>query len=392
MPSAVTPADASATPIGIALKMKKFDKPVYVTMPTLAPLGEVDAYMEKIWASGIMTHNGPLVQQFEREFSSWSGVEKTVAVCNGTLAIQLALRALDLPPGGEITTTPFTFIATISAILYEGYVPVFVDIDPATLNLDPKRIEAAITDRTVAILPVHVFGNPCDVMAIDAIAAKHGLKVVYDAAHAVGVTVNGKSIFTYGDVSATSFHATKLLNTSEGGGIFTKDIAIDERLRELRFFGYNAAKDVACIGTNAKMTEVNAAIGLANLRYLDTIIADRRLKYNAYKEILSTCPSLSFQQTDESCNCSYFPVVFDSEETLLKVDAALKTQNIFARRYFWPSVNTYKSVCPDAAPCPISEDVANRILCLPLYYSLLTEDVVSIAKNVNEIVGRLLRN
>ena len=386
MPSAVTTADAGSTDHGIALKMKKFDKPVYVTMPTLAPLKEVDAYMEKIWASGIMTHNGPLVQQFEREFSSWSGVEKTVAVCNGTLAIQLALRALDLPKGGEIITTPFTFIATISAILYEGYVPVFVDIDRATLNMDPKRIEAAITNRTVAILPVHVFGNPCDVMTIDAIAAKHGLKVVYDAAHAVGVKVNGKSIFTYGDVSATSFHATKLLNTSEGGGIFAKNPAIDERLRELRFFGYNTAKDVVCIGTNAKMTEVNAAIGLANLPYMDTIIADRRVKYNAYKDVLSTCQGLSFQKTDESCNCSYFPVVFDSEETLLRVDAALKANNIVARRYFWPSVNTYRLVCPDAAQCPISEDVADKILCLPLYYSLPLDDLMSIAQNVKEVL------
>ena len=368
--------------------MKKFEKPVYVTMPTLAPLKEVDAYMEKIWASGVMTHNGPLVQQFERDFSAWSGVERTVAVCNGTLAIQLAIRALDLPKGGEIITTPFTFIATISSILYEGYKPVFVDIDPATLNMDPAKIEAAITDKTVAILPVHVFGNPCDVNAIDAIAAKHGLKVIYDAAHAVGVNVGGRSIFSYGDVSATSFHATKLLNTSEGGGIIAKDSAIDERLRELRFFGYNAAKDVACIGTNAKMTEVNAAIGLANLRYMDDIISDRRAKYKVYKDILSTCSGLSFQQIDESCNCSYFPVVFESEEMLLNVDSALKANNIFARRYFWPSVNTYKTICPDAEQCPLSEDIANRVLCLPLYYSLQNEDVETIAEDVKGMVIR----
>ena len=243
--------------------MTQFDKPIYVTMPTLAPLAEVDAYMEKIWASGVMTHNGPLVQQFEKDFSLWSDVPKTVAVCNGTLAIQLAIRALNLPKGGEIITTPFTFIATISSILYEGYKPVFVDIDPETLNIDPSKIEAAITDKTVAILPVHVFGNPCEVERIDAIAAKHGLKVIYDAAHAVGVNYHGKSIFTYGDVSATSFHATKLLNTSEGGGVIAKSAEVDERLRELRFFGYNSAKDVVRIGTNAKMTEVNAAIGLA---------------------------------------------------------------------------------------------------------------------------------
>ena len=364
--------------------MTKFDKPIYVTMPTLAPLLEVDAYMEKIWASGVMTHNGPLVQQFEKDFSAWTGVDKMVAVCNGTLAIQLAIRALNLPNGGEIITTPFTFIATISSILYEGYKPVFVDIDSETLNIDPDKIEAAITDKTVAILPVHVFGNPCEVEKIDAIAAKHGLKVIYDAAHAVGVKVNGKSIFTYGDVSATSFHATKLLNTSEGGGIIARNAEVDERLRELRFFGYNSSKDVVRIGTNAKMTEVNAAIGLANLKYLDAIIDDRRKKYDAYKNILSTCSRLKFQRIDEFCNCSYFPVIFDSEETLISIDNALRKSNVFARRYFWPSVNTYKTICPDAEACPISEDIANRILCLPLYYTLPMEDVMRIAENVKE--------
>ena len=367
--------------------MTKFNKPIYVTMPTLAPLAEVDAYMEKIWASGVMTHNGPLVQQFERDFSAWAGVEKTVAVCNGTLAIQLAIRALDLPKDGAIITTPFTFIATTSSILYEGYKPVFVDIDPGTLDIDPEKIEAAITDRTVAILPVHVFGNPCDVEKIDAIAAKHGLKVIYDAAHAVGVNVNGRSIFTYGDISATSFHATKLLNTSEGGGIFAKNHAVDERLRELRFFGYNQSKDVVGIGTNAKMTEVNAAIGLANLKYMDAIIADRREKYNLYKRLLADVPGISFQKIAESCNCSYFPIILDSETLLDKIDFGLKANNIFARRYFWPSVNTYKSIFPhDEGKCPISEDVAQRILCLPLYYSLLVEDVKAIAENVKEIV------
>ena len=364
--------------------MKKFERPIYVTMPTLAPLQEVDAYMEKIWASGVMTHNGPLVQQFERDFSAWSCVDKTVAVCNGTLAIQLAIRALDLPRGGEIITTPFTFIATISSILYEGYKPVFVDIDPDTLNIDPAKIEAAITDKTVAILPVHVFGNPCDVNAIDAIAVKHGLKVIYDAAHAVGVKVNGRSIFTYGDVSATSFHATKLLNTSEGGGIVAKDPAVDERLRELRFFGYNAEKDVECIGTNAKMTEVNAAIGLANLKYMDAILSDRRNKYEVYKSILKCCSKLSFQSIDISCNCSYFPVLFSSETLLLNVVAELKSRNVFARRYFYPSVNTYRAICPDANDCPISEELAVRILCLPLYYSLQIEDVRAIAQCVVE--------
>lgn len=364
----------------------KFDKPIYVTMPSLAPLGEVDEYLKQVWSSGIMTHNGPLVQKFEKEFSSWSGIPKTVAVCNGTLAIQLAIRALNLPKGGEIITTPFTFIATISSILYEGYVPKFVDIDPEMLNLDPRNIEAAITDKTVAILPVHVFGNPCDVEAIDAIAAKHDLKVIYDAAHAVGVEYKGKSIFSYGNISATSFHATKLLNTSEGGGIITADADLDERLRELRFFGYDTTKDVVRIGTNAKMTEVNAAIGLANLPYLHDIVADRRKKYNLYKSILSRSAALSFQKIDASCNCSYFPVVFETEDRLLKADAALKAINVFARRYFYPSVNTYKTICPDAAVCPKSEDIANRILCLPLYWTLDEDAVTTIANVIIEVM------
>lgn len=361
--------------------MAKFEKPIYVTMPTLAPLKEVDAYLEKVWASGVMTHNGPLVQQFEREFSAYSGVEKTVAVNNGTLAIQLALRALNLPAGGEIITTPFTFIATISSILYEGFKPVYCDIDPETLNLDPKKIEALITPKTVAILPVHVFGNPCDCEAIDEIAKKHNLKVVYDAAHAVGVTYHGKSIFTYGDASSTSFHATKLLNTSEGGGVFSTNPTVDQKVRELRFFGYNAAKDVDCVGTNAKMTEVNAAIGLANLRYMDAILADRKKKYKLYKSILSQNATLSFQEIDESCNCSYFPVIFDSEAALLKVDAELRKGNVFARRYFYPSVNAYKKLGVEAT-CPISEDISSRILCLPLYYTLSADAVKIIANEV----------
>lgn len=358
--------------------MKRFENPIYVTMPTLAPLSEVDAYMEKIWASGVMTHNGPLVQQFESDFSAWSGLPKTVALNNGTLAIQLALRALDLPKGGEVITTPFTFIATISSVLYEGFKPVYCDIDPETLNIDPKKIEALITPKTVAILPVHVFGNPCDCEAIDAIAKKHNLKVVYDAAHAVGVDYKGKSIFTYGDISTTSFHATKLLNTSEGGACFSLNEAYDARLRELRFFGYNAQKDIETVGTNAKMTEVNAAIGLANLKYLDEIVADRRKKYTFYKSILSQNRLLAFQKIDASCNCSYFPVIFKDEATLLKVEAVLCENNIFARRYFYPSVNTYSKLGVSIR-CPISESVSKRILCLPLYFMLDESSIEGIA-------------
>ena len=362
-----------------------FEKPIYVTMPSLAPLEEVDDYLRKVWASGVMTHNGPLVQQFEKDFCAWSNVPRMVAMCNGTMALQLSLRAFDFPPGGEVITTPFTFIATISAILYEGLVPKFVDIDSETLNLDPKLIEAAITDKTVAIMPVHVFGNPCEVEKIDAIARRHGLKVIYDAAHAVGVSLGERSIYAYGDVSATSYHATKLLNTSEGGAVFADDPQVDARLRELRFFGYTAAKDVACVGTNAKMTEVNAAIGLANLKYLDAIIDDRRKKYGLYKSVLSQNPSFTFQKIDASCNCSYFPLILESEAQLLTVEAELKAQNVYARRYFYPSINTCRAILPESS-CPHSEDIAVRILCLPLYYTLREEQVRTIAEMILKIV------
>lgn len=365
----------------------RFEKPIFVTVPSLAPLSEVDAYLAGVWESGVMTHNGPLVQRFERDFAEWSGLPRLAAVANGTLAIQLALRALDLPPGSEIITTPFTFIATLSSIIYEGFKPVFADIDPDTFNIDPSKIEAAVTPRTAAILPVHVFGNPCDVQAIENIARRRGLKVVYDAAHAVGAEIGGKSALAWGDASATSFHATKLLNTAEGGGVHAADERIDGRLRELRFFGYDDRKTVVRTGTNAKMTEVNAAIGLANLKHLDEVLADRHRKYALYRDIMSSSGAVSFQKVSAGCNHSYFPVVFRSESALLHVDAALRCANVFARRYFWPSVNKCAAIVPDAPKCPASESLAERILCLPLYSSLPEESIRVIA----EIVVKALK-
>lgn len=362
----------------------KFERPIYVTMPSLAPLSEVSAYLERVWASGTMTHNGPLVRQFERDFAAWSGIPRLVAVCNGTVAIQLALRALDLPPGSEVVTTPFTFVATLSSILYEGLKPVFADIDPETFNIDPAGVEAAVTSRTSAILPVHVFGNPCDVSAIGAIAERRGLRVVYDAAHAVGVRVGGRSLLSFGDASATSFHATKLLNTAEGGGVSARDDATDRRLRELRFFGFDDSKSVVRVGTNAKMTEVNASIGLANLARLDAVVADRRAKYGLYREMLSQSGRLSFQRISDGCNCSYFPVVFETEDLLLATERALNAANVFPRRYFWPSVNSFGAVLPERTSCPVSESLASRILCLPLYGGLGMSQVEAIAEMVLE--------
>jgi dTDP-4-amino-4,6-dideoxygalactose transaminase len=256
------------------------NEPIPVTMPSLAPLTEFAEILKGVWERGILTHNGPLVQQFEREISRKLDLPGFVAVANGTIAIQMALKALGIT-GGEIITTPFTWVATLSAIQWERCTPVFCDIDPATLNIDVSKIEPLITERTVAILPVHVFGVPCDIDAIEEIAEKYKLKVIYDAAHAVGSTYAGRSVLEYGDISATSLHATKLLNTAEGGGCVTLDANLHEKLKRIRFFGHDDAKNVVEEGFNGKMTEVHAALGLANLRYFDDVLSDRKQNTNS---------------------------------------------------------------------------------------------------------------
>ncbi len=353
------------------------EKNIYVTQPTLAPLQDVNALLQSVWESGIMTHNGPLVQRFEKEVGEYLGVKNVVACTNGTLALQMAIRALRLK--GEIITTPFTFIATADSILWEGCSPVFVDIDPETFNIDPEKIEEKITYHTVGIMPVHVFGNACDIDKIDQIAKNHNLKVIYDAAHAVGVKYQNKSILEYGDISCTSFHATKMLNTAEGGGCITNNDELDAKLRRIRFFGFENHSEIVEDGTNVKMTEVHAAVGLANLKYLTAALEDRKRKYAIYKTELSKNPSLSFQKINEDCNYSYFPLVFQTERDLLKVMSALNENKIFPRRYFYPSINTFSKLVPYVS-MPNSESLASRILCLPLYYKLNEEEIYEIIK------------
>lgn len=353
-------------------------------MPTLAPQAEVDELLKGVWESGIMTHNGPLVQRFEKEVAEYLNVPRMVACTNGTLALQVAIKALGLH--GEIITTPFTFIATISSIMWEHCTPVFVDIDPETFNIDPSKIEEKITCHTVAIMPVHVFGNSCDIETIDAIAAKHGLKVIYDACHSFGVKYKGKSVFEYGDIAVTSFHATKMLNTAEGGGCFTQNPELDEKMRRIRFFGFENHADIVEDGFNGKMTEVNAAVGIANLSYMDVALEDRKRKYTLYKELLGANDSLWFQKIDDdSCNYSYFPVVFPNEKTVLRVKEYLEANQVFPRRYFYPSVNTFKHLVP-YVPMPLSEELASRILCVPLYYSLPESKIEMIADLVIESI------
>ena len=354
-------------------------------MPTLAPLEDVDVYLKQVWESGVMTHNGPLLRKFEHDVAEWHGLRYHTVVVNGTMALQLAIRALGLK--GEIITSPFSFIATTSAIMYEGCSPVYADINPETLNIDPAKIEAAVTDKTVAIMPVHVFGNTCDIEAIEAIAKKNHLKVIYDACHSVGVRYKGKSVFAYGDISCTSYHATKMLNSGEGGGCYTNDEVLDAKMKRVRFFGFSEDKtNVVEEGSNLKMTEVHASVGLANLQYLQVALDDREEKYMLYKQLLGTCPKLHFQRINgDSCNYSYFPVILDSEDTLLKVYTALQAEHVFARRYFYPSLNTFKDIVP-YKKMPVSEDIASRILCLPLYYTLPKEDVVRISKTLLSVV------
>jgi len=356
------------------------DKAIFVTQPSLAELQEYTKLLENVWDTGVLTHNGPLVQKLEEDLRNKLGVDNFVAVTNGTIALQMAIKALGLK--GEIITTPFTWIATISAIKWEGCKPVFVDIDRETFNLDPRKIEAAITPNTVAIMPVHVFGVPCDIEAIESIASKHSLKVIYDAAHAIGSTYKQKSVLSYGDISATSMHATKLFNTGEGGGCITKSAELHEKLKRIRFFGHDESKDVVEDGFNGKMTEIHAALGLVNLKIYDAVLNDRRTKYMQYMDQLSDVPSLTFQQVNTGVsNHSYFPVVFESEEILLEAYDRLTKKNIYARRYFYPSVNTYTQIL-DYEKCPIAEDISKRILCLPLYLNLKEESISKIAQTV----------
>ena len=333
-------------------------KPIYVTMPTLAPLKEVNELLKSVWQSGIMTHNGPLLQRFEKEVKEWHGAKYHTVVVNGTIALQMAIKALELK--GEIITTPFSFIATTSAIQYEGCIPVYVDIDPDTLTMDPAKIEAAITSQTVAIMPVHVFGNSCDIEAIDTIAKKHNLKVIYDACHSVGVQYKGQSVFNYGDISCTSYHATKMLNSGEGGGCYTTNPELDAKLKRIRFFGFSENKtSIVESGSNYKMTEVHASVGLANLKYLQDALDDREVKYMHFKERFAVSTKVRFQKIIDDCNYSYFPVIFDTEESLLKVEKALNAELIYPRRYFYPSLNTFTDIVP-YVEMPVSEDISKR--------------------------------
>lgn len=354
---------------------------VFVTQSFMPPLEEYQDYVKKIWERKYLTNQGPVLQELEAQLKAFTGALNLHYVTNGTIALQLALRALDITEG-EIITTPFTYVATTSAILWERCTPVYVDINPDTLCIDADKIEAAITPRTKAILAVHVFGYPCEVEKIEAIANKHHLKVIYDAAHAFGAVYKGKSLVTFGDVSTCSFHATKLFHTIEGGAVILKDKTASEKLELLKRFGH-VDDEHLCLGINGKSNEFCAAMGLCNLKHIDTIISERKRAIDYYDAALKGKVLRPRLPEGLIYNYAYYPAIFKSEAELLKVKDALAEADIFARRYFYPSLNTL-SYLPQSQSCPISEDISSRIMCLPLFAGMepeVLEKIITIIKN-----------
>lgn len=342
-----------------------------VTKPFLPPIEMYNNYMEGIWQRQWLTNHGPLVNELEMKLKEYLGVKHLLYLSNGTIALQIAIKALDLK--GEIITTPYSYVATTSCIVWEGCKPVFVDIDANTFNINPALIEAAITPKTSAILATHVYGNPCDVLEIEKIAKKHNLKVIYDAAHAFGVKVNDKSIFEYGDISTTSFHATKLFHTIEGGAVFTKDAELLRKMSLLRNFGHTSPVTFDGVGINGKNSEFHAAMGLCNLSFIDDIMLKRKEQSLLYKENLTGLrATIQEIQDNTGYNYSYYPIIMESETELLKTVEMLQQYQIFPRRYFYPSLSNLEYV--ERQTCPVSESTAKRALCLPLYFTLSKEE------------------
>lgn len=350
---------------------------INVTKPYLPPKSVFDRYVEGIWQRNWLTNNGPLVNELELKLKDHLQLSHLLFVTNGTIALQLAIKALDLK--GEIITTPFSYVATTSSIVWEGCEPVFVDINPYTYNLDSSKIEEAITNKTKAILATHVFGNPCEVEAIEKIASKHNLKVIYDNAHGFGVVHQGKSLYAFGDISTGSFHATKLFHTVEGGAVVTSNPELLKKMAFMRNFGHNGPEDFATVGINGKNSEFHAAMGLAILPNIQNILAERARLVHHYRQQLAGLRITYQQQAPHTQpNYSYFPILFPSEGALLKAEKMLHDNWIYPRRYFYPSLSRLNYV--NTQPVPVTDDISKRILCLPLYVGLSLEEVDFIAR------------
>ncbi|MCC6542208.1 MAG: DegT/DnrJ/EryC1/StrS family aminotransferase [Flavobacteriales bacterium] len=357
--------------------------PIYVTKTFLPPRAEFDAWLDRVYGSHVLTNNGPVHKELEETLRTRFNVAHLRLMTNGTLAIQLALRMLGVK--GKVITTPFSYVATTSAILWEGCEPVFVDIDPRTCCIDPDLIEAAITPDTTAILATHVYGIPCDVEAIDRIAKKHGLKVIYDAAHAFDVTYKGKSILAFGDASTLSFHATKLFHTVEGGAVVHHTDEDDKALRFLRSFGHIGDEHYT-LGMNAKMSEVHAAMGMAVLPHMDALLKERETLSLRYVEGLPSICTRPSVPSGTGYNHAYYPIILPSADLRSALVEGLVAQSIVPRRYFYPSLNKLPYV--HAVPCAHSEDMAERVVCLPLYNGLPREHQDRVIAAVRGIVDR----
>lgn len=356
---------------------------INVTKTYLPPIEEYSQYLEKIWKSSWVTNNGPILKELEEALKKEFGVKHLFFMANGTVVLQIALKALDLTK--EIITTPFSYVATTTSILWENCKPVFVDIDKDTLCINADLIEASITENTEAILATHVYGIPCDVEKIEKIAKRHNLKVIYDSAHAFGTIYKNKPLASFGDISTLSFHATKLFHTIEGGAIITNDDELAAKIKLYRSFGH-VGDEYFSIGINGKNSEFHAAMGLCLLPRIPGFIKQRKALSELYDKLLSglhaTRPVIP---PDTVYNYSYYPILLKSEKIVLQVRDALVKNEIVPRRYFYPSLNKLPYLT--GAPCPISEDTASRVLCLPMYQELLPEEVNTIVSIIKPILA-----
>ncbi|WP_445666676.1 DegT/DnrJ/EryC1/StrS family aminotransferase [Fodinibius sp. AD559] len=353
-----------------------------VTQPFLPPREEYESFLADIWDRNWLTNNGPLVQELEDKLSNYLGVNELSLVSNGTIALQIAMKALNLE--GEIITTPFSYVATTSSIVWENHTPVFVDIHPDTFNLDPHKIEEAITPKTSAIIATHVYGNPCDIESIQAVADRHDLKVIYDAAHCFGTKYKGQSIFNYGDISTCSFHATKLFHTVEGGAVVTDDPDLRQKINLMRNFGHDGLNNFTGVGINGKNSELHAAMGLVNLRYIDSVLAQRKKLSGIYDRHLEDADiSKPTIQSHSEYNFSYYPVLFNSEKQLTEVQEKLTEANIQTRRYFYPLLSKLDYI--NGRATPVANRISKRILCLPFYHKLSEETITRICKIIKSV-------
>lgn len=365
------------------------NKPIYVTQPYLPPLEEFVPYLQQIWDKKILTNGGPFHAKLEKALCEFLGVEHIALFTNGTIALVTALQALRIT--GEVITTPYSFVATSHALLWNGIKPVFVDIDPNTFNLDPTKIEAAITPQTTAIMPVHCYGHPCDVKAIQKIADNYNLKVIYDAAHAFGVEDGGASILRHGDLSVLSFHATKVFNTFEGGAIVCPDAKTKQRIDHLKNFGFVDETTVVAPGINGKMSEFNAALGLLQLERVDLALAERCRVDAAYRELLADVPGIRCLAPGRGINnYAYFPILVEAPYPLTRDELfyKLRDHQVHARRYFFPLISEfpmYKGL-HSASPnnLPVATSAARCVICLPIYPDLQTCQVEFIASLLSD--------